>query len=92
MPASTPVRAAIVVAALAALLAGYRWWINPERQIQNLLSEIASTLSHDDVETDLHALTTVASLQEHLLADVAIDMGGVSAPLRGRQEDAGSVF
>jgi hypothetical protein len=86
MPASTPVRVAIVIAALVALLAGYRWWSNPERHIQKLLSEVASALSHDSSETDLRALTAVASLQEHLLLDVSVDMGGGATPLRGRQE------
>ena len=86
MPASTPVRAAIVIAALVAVVAGYRWWNSPERQINQLLADVATALSHESAETDLRALTAVASLQTHLATDVSIDMRGNSAPLRGRQE------
>jgi hypothetical protein len=43
-------------------------------------------LSHESAETDLRALTAVASLQSHLTADVSIDVGGNSLPIRGRQE------
>ena len=86
MPASAPVRAAIVVAALAALTAGYFWWNNPERHIRRLLSDVESALSHDGAETDLLALAAVASLQAHLTPDVAIEIGGSSPPVRGRQD------
>ena len=86
MPASAPVRAAIVIAALVAVVAGYRWWNSPERQINALLSDVATALSHERAETDLRALTAVASLQKHLTADVSIDMAGGSTPIRGRQE------
>ena len=85
MLASTPVRVAIVVAALAGLVVGYRWWNSPERHINRLLSDVASALSHDGAETDLHALTTLASLQNHLRPDVSVDLGRGS-PLRGRQD------
>jgi hypothetical protein len=85
MLASTPVRVAIVVAALAGLMVGYRWWNSPERHINRLLSDVASALSHDGTETDLRALATVASLQNHLRPDVSIDLGRGS-PLRGRQD------
>ena len=86
MLASAPVRAAIVVAALVALVAGYRWWNSPERQVNQLLADVATALSHESAETDLRALTAVASLQTRLTADVSIDMGGHSSPIRGRQE------
>jgi hypothetical protein len=86
MPASTPARVAIVIAALVTLFAGYRWWNNPERHIHRLFSDIASALSHDGTETDLRALTAVAALQSHLAPDVSIDMGRGSTPIRGRQE------
>ncbi len=85
MLASTPVRVAIVVAALVGLTAGYRWWNSPERHINRMLAEVASALSHDDAETDLRALATVASLQNHLHPDVSIDLGRGS-PVRGRQD------
>jgi hypothetical protein len=52
MPASTPARVAILVVALVAVVAGYRWWNSPERQIKALLSGVASALSHDGDETD----------------------------------------
>ena len=86
MPASAPARAAIVIAALVAVVAGYRWWNSPERQINQLLADVATALSHESAETDLRALTAVASLQTHLTTDVSIDMGGNSSPIRGRQE------
>ena len=86
MPASTPQRVAIVIAALVALVAAYRWWNNPERHIQRLLSDVASALSHDGAETDLRALAAVAALQSHLSPDVSIDMGGGTSPIRGRQD------
>ena len=44
MPASAPARVAIAVAALVAVVAGYRWWSSPERQINRLLSDIATAL------------------------------------------------
>lgn len=86
MPASAPVRVAIVAVALVAVVAGYRWWSSPERQINTLLSDVATALSHESAETDLRALTAVASLQAHLTPDVSIEMGGGSTPIRGRQE------
>jgi hypothetical protein len=86
MLASTPARVAIVIAALAAVVAGYRWWNSPERQVNQLLSDVATALSHESAETDLRALTAVASLQQHLTPDVSIDMSGGSTPIRGRQE------
>lgn len=86
MLASAPVRVAIVVVALVAVVAGYRWWSSPERQINTLLSEVATALSHESAETDLRALTAVASLQARLTPDVSIDMAGGSFPIRGRQE------
>jgi hypothetical protein len=86
MPASTPVRVAIVVVALVAVVAGYRWWNSPERQINALLSDVAAALSHESAETDLRALTAVASLQKHLTLDVTIDMAGGATPIQGRQE------
>lgn len=70
MLASRPVRVAIMIAALVALTAGYRWWNGPERYINRMLSEAASALSHDGAETDLRALAAVASLQDHLHPDV----------------------
>jgi hypothetical protein len=85
MPASTPVRVAIIVAALVAVVAGYRWWNNPERLIHRLLADVASALSHDGDEGGLGALT-VASLQTHLAPDISIDMGSGAPPLRGRQD------
>jgi hypothetical protein len=85
MLASTPVRVAIVAAALAGLTVGYRWWNSPERQIHRMLSEVASVLSHDGVETDLRALAAVAALQAHLRPDVSVDLGRGS-PLQGRQD------
>jgi len=86
MPASPLVRAAIVVAALVAVVAGYHWWNSPERQVNQLLADVARALSHESAETDLRALTAVASLQTHLTADVSIDAGDNSLPIRGRQE------
>jgi len=86
MPASALGRAAIVVAALVAVVAGYRWWDSPERQVNRLLADVATALSHESAETDLRALTAVASLQTHLTADVSIDVNGNSLPIRGRQE------
>ena len=86
MPASAPVRVALVVVALVAVVAGYRWWSSPERQIKALLSDVATALSHESAETDLRALTAMASLQTHLTPDVSIDMAGGSTPIRGRQE------
>ena len=86
MPAPAPVRAAIVVASLAAVVAGYRWWNGPERQIDRLLSSVASALSHESAETDLGALTAIAALQTHLTPDVSIDPGGGAMAIRGRQE------
>ena len=78
MPASPLVRAAIVVAALVAVVAGYHWWNSPERQVNQLLADVARALSHESAETDLRALTAVASLQTHLTADVSIDVNGTS--------------
>ena len=86
MPASAPVRVAILVAALVAVVAGYRWWNSPERQVNRLLSDIATALSHESAETDLRALTAVAALQPHLTPDVSIDMGGGASPIRRRQD------
>jgi len=86
MPASAPARVALVAVALVAVVAGYRWWSSPERQINTLLSDVATALSHESAETDLRALTAVASLQTHLTLDVSIEMGGSSTPIRGRQE------
>ena len=86
MPASPLVRAAIVVAALVAVVAGYHWWNSPERQVNQLLADVARALSRESAETDLRALTALASLQTHLTADVSIDMGGNALPIRGRQE------
>jgi hypothetical protein len=86
MPASTPVRVAILIAALAALLGGYWWWSNPARHVHRLLSEVASALSHDGPEADLRSIATVASLQAHLTPDVSVDIGGSSTPLRGRPD------
>jgi hypothetical protein len=85
MLASTPVRVAIAVAALAGLMVGYQWWNSPERYIKRMLEEIASLLSHDGAETDLRALASVAALQTHLRPDVFIDLGRGS-PIKGRQE------
>ena len=78
MPASTPVRVAIVIAALAALLGGYWWWSNPARHVHRLLSDVASALSHDGAEADLRSIAAVASLQAHLTPDVSVDIGGAS--------------
>jgi hypothetical protein len=86
MPASTPARVAIVVAALVAVVAGYRWWNSPERQVKQLLSDVATALSHEGAETDLRALAAVAALQKYLTLDVSIDMRGGSTPIRGRQD------
>jgi len=86
MPASAPVRVAILVAALVLMVAGYRWWNSPERQVNRLLSDVATALSHESADTDLRALTAVASLQAHLAPDVSIDLGGGSPPIRGRQD------
>lgn len=86
MPASTPVRVAIVIAALVASVAGYRWWINPERHIHRLLSDVAAALSHDGAETDLRALAAVASLQTHLAPNVSIEVNGAGGDLRGRSD------
>jgi hypothetical protein len=86
MTASAPARVALVAVALVAVVAAYRWWSSPERQINTLLSEVATALSHERAETDLRALTAVASLQAHLTPDVSIEMGGGSTPIRGRQE------
>ncbi len=86
MPASTPVRVAIVIAALVASVAGYRWWINPERYVHRLLSDVASALSHDGAETDLRAIAAVASLQTRLAADVSIDVDGAGSDLHGRSD------
>jgi ketosteroid isomerase-like protein len=85
MLGSTPVRVAIAAVALVGLVVGYQWWNSPERQIHRMLSEVASALSHDGVETDLRALAAVAGLQTHLLPDVSIDLGRGS-PLQGRQD------
>jgi SnoaL-like domain len=85
MLASTPVRVAIVVATLAGLVVGYRWWNSPERYINRMLSDISSVLSHEGAETDVRALASVAALQTHLRPDVSIDLGRGS-PIRGRQE------
>ena len=85
MPASTPVRAAIAIAALLALIAGYRWWNSPERHIHRLLADVSSTLSHDGSETDLLSLAAVASLQNYMTSDIAIDLGNAST-MKGRQE------
>ena len=86
MPASTPVRVAIVIAALVAFVAGYRWWSSPERHIQRLLSDVASALSHEGAETNLRAIAAVASLQMHLAPDVSIDVDGSASQLRGRSD------
>jgi hypothetical protein len=86
MPASTPARVTILVVALVAVVAGYRSWNSPERQIKALLSGVATALSHDGDETDLRALTAVASLQTYLTPDVSIDMAGGSTPIQGRQD------
>src|SRR5512139_1061275 len=86
MPASAPVRVALVAVALVAVVAGYRWWNSPERQINALLSDVATALSHESAETDLRALTAVASLHTHLTPDVSIQMAEGSTPIRGRQE------
>ena len=86
MPASTPVRVAIAIAALVAMLGGYWWWSNPGRGVHRLLSDVASTLSHDEPEADLRSITAVAALQAHLTPDVSVDIGRSSTPLRGRQE------
>lgn len=86
MPVPAPVRVAILVAALVAVVGGYRWWNSAERQVNQLLSDVATALTHENAETDLRAVTAIASLQAHLTADVSIDMGGGSTPIRGRQE------
>jgi len=86
MPASAPVRVALVVVVLVAVVAGYRWWSSPERQINALLSDVATALSHESAETDLRALRAMASLQPHLTPDVSIDMAGGATSIRGRQE------
>lgn len=86
MPVPAPARVAIVVAALVAVVAGHRWWNSPERQINQLLSDVAAALSHESADTDLRTLTAVASLQSRLTPDVSIDMGGGTTPVRGRQE------
>jgi hypothetical protein len=85
MPASTPARVALAVVVLVALVAGYRWWNNPERHIRRLLSDISSTLSHEQSETDLLTVAKVAALQNYLAPDVSIEMGA-APPLRGRQD------
>ena len=86
MPASTPVRVAIAIAALAALVGGSWWWSNPARLVHRLLSDVASALSHDGPETDLRSIAAVASLQAHLTPEVSVDIGRSSTPLRGRQD------
>jgi hypothetical protein len=86
MPASAPARVALVAVALVAVVAGYRWWNSPERQINKLLSDVAAALTHESAEADLRAVTAVASLQTHLTPDVSIEMNGGSTPIRGRQE------
>ena len=86
MPASTPVRVAILIAALVASGAGYRWWTSPERHVHRLLSDVASALSHESAETDLRAIAAAASLQAHLAPDVSIDVDGSAAHLRGRSD------
>jgi ketosteroid isomerase-like protein len=85
MPASTPARVAIAVVVLVAVAAGYRWWNNPERHVRRLLSDIATTLSHEKSGTDLLTVAKVAALQNYLAPDVSIEMES-APPLRGRQE------
>jgi SnoaL-like domain len=86
MLGSTPARVAIVAVALAATVEGYRWWTSPERQIQRILADVASAMSHESPETDLRALTALAAVQNHLALDVSIDAGPVLGPVSGRQE------
>ena len=85
MPASTPVRVAIVVAALVAVVAGYRWWSSPERQVNRLLSDVASALSHE-APKQICARRGGRFAADPSCPDVSIDVGGAGAHLRGRQE------
>ena len=86
MLVSTPARVAIIIAALAAIVTGYKWWSSPERHVHRLLSEVASAMSHESAEADLLVITAVASLQPLLAPDISIDFGGPSPPLRGRPD------
>ena len=86
MLGSRPVRAAILVAALAGSFAAYRWWISPERHIHRILNDVAAAVSHEEPENDLRALTAVAALQTHLSPDVSIDAGTSTGPVKGRQD------
>ncbi len=86
MHVSTPARAAIVIAVLAAVVVGYRWWISPQRHVQRLLPDVASALSHEEAEPDLRAIAAVASLQSNLAGDISVDVDGSAAALRGRAD------
>ena len=59
---------------------------SPERQMHRILGNVASALSHDGPETNLHALAAVAALQRDLAPDVSVDAGAASGVVNGRQE------
>ena len=75
MPVSTPARVAIVIAALVAVVVG-PWRISPERRVHRLPADLASTLSHEEAERNLQAITAVVSLQSHLTTNVLVDVDG----------------
>lgn len=87
MPVSTPARVAIVIAALVAVVVG-PWWISPERRVHRLPADLASTLSHEEAEPNLPAITAVVSLQSHLTTDVLVDVDGSARRDAGGDEAA----
>ena len=78
-------RIAAVLALVVAAVAGYRWWVSPERQIRAILADVEAAFTHDAPGSGLDALTDVAALQKHLAEDVSIDAND-GMRIAGRQD------
>ena len=86
MPASTPVRVAIVIAALVASVAGYRWWINPERHIHRLLSDVALQTLLEQPDHELHVARHDGELVGYFeLGGDELAFFGLTLPYIGRR-------
>ena len=78
-------RIAAAFALLVGLIVGYRWWMNPERQIRAILNDVAAAFTHETPGSGLDALTDVAALQRHLADDVWVETAD-AVRISGRQE------
>jgi hypothetical protein len=84
-------RTALVVAGLAAALAGYLYWASDERQILRLLDGVADAVSQEEGTGGVTGLAEVAGLTQYLAPDVTLEPGPPFRPISGAQNVVSTV-